>query len=1006
MSKKLICWVPFVLGLLLTNTGAAELNPVAFWLFDDGAGDIATDSSGNGNNGTMNGPTWSNEGMFGGALSFDGANDYVEVPASESLEMGTSDLTVSCWFKTSSPSQQRPFTKGAVNLPSPKGYATFINGGRLAAQLTNSVERATVRGPTNITDGQWHYLTCVWERNGTTRTYVDGVLDAEAPTPFQGEDISDSSAMVIIGKKHYENYQWLNGLLDELVVFKNALTEEEIALAATGLENFLPSPQARKPIPADGATDLLQRVVLNWKPGEYADQHDVYFGTSFDDVNNAATTVGPAGVYRGGHNASSYDVPERLDLGQTYYWRVDEVNAPPTSHVVFKGDVWSFTVEPWGYPIENITVTASSEIRAGEGPENTINGSGLDDDDLHSAENADMWLSNVADPDGTWIQYEFDAVRRLHQMWVWNYNSSTEPVVGFGIKEATIEYSVDGTNWATLGTTHEFAQGSGVAGYAPNTTVDLGGVAARYVRITVNSNWGGLVNQYGLSEVRFLYIPVLAREPNPASGATDVGVDVTLAWRAGREAARHDVYLSTDEQALIDGNAPIATVTEPSYAPSVDLASTYYWRIDEVNDAESPTTWQSDIWNFSTQEYSVVDDFESYNDIPAGEEDSHLVYEIWSDGFADPSKGGSQIGYFAGTSLETDIVYDGSQSVPLLYDNTVAAYSEVTVNVADLHAGQDWAKHGIKALTLHFYGDPNNSVNEQMYVKINGSKVTYDGDAENLKRAGWQMWYIDLASIGVDLSNVTELSIGFERIGVVGGQGVVLLDGIRLYSYDRQLITPADPGAAGLQAHYEFEGNTNDSSINARHGTIMVNPRFAAGRVGQAISFNGFNDYVEITGYKGILGSSAVTVTAWIKTIDTETGAIIGWGAPVPGQRFGFGVDFGRLRLEHHGGNIQGDTYMNDGGWHHVAVKVQENATISYPEVALYLDGKDDTRQTTSSVAFNLTAAEDVSIGRRPAYNDRLFLGQVDEVRIYNQALTQEEIAWLSGRTKAFDRPF
>ncbi len=236
-----------------------------------------------------------------------------------------------------------------------------------------------------------------------------------------------------------------------------------------------------------------------------------------------------------------------------------------------------------------------------------------------------------------------------------------------------------------------------------------------------------------------------------------------------------------------------------------------------------------------------------------------------------------------------------------------------------------------------------------------------------------------------------------ERIGAAGGQGMVLLDGIRLYSHDRQSITPVDPGAVGLQAHYEFEGNTNDSSGNARNGTEMDNPFFEAGKIGQAISFDGFNDYVEITGYKGILGSSAVTVTAWIRTSSagtTNTGldstnAIVGWGPDVAGERFGFRVDAGRLRAEHAGGNIQGDTLVSDGGWHHVAVTVQENVTISYPDVILYLDGADDTRPTTDAdPVFNITAGEDVSIGRRPASNDRFFLGQIDEVRIYNRALT------------------
>ncbi|MHC4568852.1 MAG: hypothetical protein ACYTE3_24200 [Planctomycetota bacterium] len=230
-----------------------------------------------------------------------------------------------------------------------------------------------------------------------------------------------------------------------------------------------------------------------------------------------------------------------------------------------------------------------------------------------------------------------------------------------------------------------------------------------------------------------------------------------------------------------------------------------------MNDAETPTTWQGDIWSLSTQEYLVVDDFESYNDIPTGEEGSNLIYETWADGFG-VATNGSTTGYTEAfqPSMETSIVHDGSQSVPLFYDNTAAAYSEVTANLTDLQVGKDWTKYGIKGLTIRFFGDAANVV-QLMYVKLNGTKVVYDGSAEDTRLAGWQMWYIDLASIGVNLSNVTELSIGFERIGTLGGQGMVLLDAIRLYSYDRQLITPTEPGTVGLQAHYEFEGNTNDT---------------------------------------------------------------------------------------------------------------------------------------------------------------------------------------------------
>jgi hypothetical protein len=450
------------------------------------------------------------------------------------------------------------------------------------------------------------------------------------------------------------------------------------------------------------------------------------------------------------------------------------------------------------------------------------------------------------------------------------------------------------------------------------------------------------------------------------------------------------------------------TVTEASYAPSLDLGGTYYWRIDEVNDAES---WQGDVWSFSTQEFLMVDDFEDFDG-------DNPIWKTWLDGVGFGVQGtpgyypGNGTGSAAGTettasTTEETIVYDGSQSMPLFYNNTVATYSEITANVADLHAGQDWTRHGIKALTLRFSGDPGNDL-QKLYVKINGTMIPYDGDAENLTRVGWQMWYIDLASIGVSLSNVTELAIGFEPIGAVGGQGVVYLDGIRLYSYDRQLVTPVDPGTVGLQAHYDFEGNTNDSSGNARNGTTVGNPTFVAGKTGQAISFDGLTDYVNIDGYKGILADAngvqhEFTLSAWIKT--TADGEIITWGTNSGGQRMTFRVDT-VLRVEHGNGSIRGTNGpdLRDDQWHHVAATIPHGARMM--DVTLYVDGHDVTPDSTDQDPFVLTADTDVSIGRNAPRDDRYFIGSIDDARIYDRVLSQEEIFGLAGGTQPFDKPF
>ncbi|MHC4510198.1 MAG: hypothetical protein ACYTAO_14795 [Planctomycetota bacterium] len=136
--------------------------------------------------------------------------------------------------------------------------------------------------------------------------------------------------------------------------------------------------KATGPSPGDGATDVPREVVLSWKPGNYVpavNGHRVYLGTVFSDVNDG--TAGAA------QDASSYTPPQRLDFDTTYYWRVDEVNAPPDS-TVHKGNVWSFTTEPVAYPISSATIVATASSSAGPefGPENTVNGSGLDADRL------------------------------------------------------------------------------------------------------------------------------------------------------------------------------------------------------------------------------------------------------------------------------------------------------------------------------------------------------------------------------------------------------------------------------------------------------------------------------------------------------------------------------------------------------------------------------------------------------------------------------------------------
>jgi hypothetical protein len=317
--------------------------------------------------------------------------------------------------------------------------------------------------------------------------------------------------------------------------------------------------------------------------------------------------------------------------------------------------------------------------------------------------------------------------------------------------------------------------------------------------------WNGLIDDVriynkALTEQEIELImrgnPLLAWNPKPSYDSTVDFLNVfPLTWSPGENAVQHDVYLGLDMLSVVNADTSTGDIYQgrqdvnsfdESLATLV-LDQTYYWRIDEINSDE--TISKGSVWMFTVPDYLLVEDFEAYNDINEGEEGCNRIYLVWSDGYANPNTNGSTIGYpapdFANGEhfVETDIVHGGSQSVPVTYDNRTANISEVTVNPANLAVGGNWAAIGVETLSIWFYGDPNNSPTEQMYVKVDGAKVTYDGE---LTLAQWQEFSVDLTSLGVNLNNVTALAIGFEKTGTLGGAGTVFIDDIRLYLPDEQ----------------------------------------------------------------------------------------------------------------------------------------------------------------------------------------------------------------------------
>ncbi len=986
MYKKLF-FMSFILfwnTSFLSVTNAADTSLVGQWKFDEDSGIIATDSSGNGNDGTLFGdPQWV-VGKIDGALEFDGDGDYLDCGDNEVLQ-AQDQITLACWFRVATFTRNWAtiLAKGDDSYRLSRGESNYSI--HFGFQGTVSSPYSWFDGRKRVNDDQWHHAAGVYD--GTeARIYIDGELDASQPATGQ---INASDYPLYIGENPQTTGRYWNGLIDDVRVYNQALSEEKIQLVMIGVDET--PALAYGPSPADEAVDVSRDVILSWSPGEFADTHDVYLGTSSDSVKNADRTEQLSVLFSQGQDSNTLN-PGRLNFGQTYYWRIDEVNAPPDS-TIHKGKVWSFTVEKLAYqiPVESITAAASSQAED-QGPEKTVDGSGLVND-LHSIEIEDMWLSASGESGPAWIQYQFDKTYKLHEMLVWNYNGPYI-LVEYGLKDVAIEYSTNGESWTQLDNVPEFAQAAGSAIYAYNTIVNFNGAAAKYVKINVNSNWNSaLFNQFGLSEVRFMRIPVSASKPIPEVEATDVAVDVILSWIAGRGVVEHNVYLDADKQAVMDGIAPVVAVTSASYGPlSLDLEGTYYWRVDEVNNNEATPIWEGDIWNFSTQEYLVVDDFESYNDIEEEQEGSNLVYDTWTDGYED-STNGSTIGYLTVPSLETTIFHGGIQSVPITYDNTTASSSEVTASPAELAIGRDWTKGAPETLVLWFYGNLNNAVTEQMYVMINNTKVVYL-DTDNLMRERWNQWNIDLASLGIDLSSIDTFSIGFERTGTTGGTGTVLIDDIRLYKTPPSELEPIDPGNDALVAHYAFENNTEDSSGNSHHGTVVGNPSFVAGVTGMALALDGVDDYIDCGNNASFDITEEITLSAWVNTNDSgnsENNPYVGKGDRAYAIKHSSANQIQFFIYD--GSWLTANTNVDDsfnGIWHHVV------GTYDGSELKLYVDGT--LRATTPYVGTIDVRTNNLTIGTNSEASGRFYNGAIDDAQVYDRALSAGEILYLAGQ--------
>ena len=251
------------LSLPMATPVAASPEPgiVGLWHLDEGTGSIASDSSGNNNDGAITNATWAS-GKFGSALSFDGDGDYVQLPASKTI-VNTTTFTVEAWFKTSLNHPVYGGTEGRiVNLhwkdTASTAVSLYVEQDKIGLLYhKGSMQHVWVKYNVAYYNNVWHHIAVTY--NGTTyRLYYDGAEVAAQADLFGGF----GTFPAYLGT-YNSCERFFNGTIDEVRIWNVALDASQIALSYSGSANWLPPVTNEDFVLQDGTTLPLKFQIFD-----------------------------------------------------------------------------------------------------------------------------------------------------------------------------------------------------------------------------------------------------------------------------------------------------------------------------------------------------------------------------------------------------------------------------------------------------------------------------------------------------------------------------------------------------------------------------------------------------------------------------------------------------------------------------------------------------------------------------------------------------------------------
>jgi hypothetical protein len=165
-----------------------------------------------------------------------------------------------------------------------------------------------------------------------------------------------------------------------------------------------------------------------------------------------------------------------------------------------------------------------------------------------------------------------------------------------------------------------------------------------------------------------------------------------------------------------------------------------------------------------------------------------------------------------------------------------------------------------------------------------------------------------------------------------------------------------------------------------------------------SIAFDGAGSWIDVSGYDGVGGDSARTLAFWFKgdLVQPNLNAtLVSWGTGATGARFDTRINtagVNQLRTEVAGSGSNATTPIVTGEWHHCAVVFDPILGTTIGDALFYVDGNLEALTASGGTTVNTNASNGVRIGNARVFQGRAVAGKMDDIRIYDRALSEAEI--------------